>query len=55
LSHSIGMATIMLSMHLLPTSSNADVQALGQGPKRAEGVQTRFRAYPDDPDRGDLS
>jgi hypothetical protein len=49
------MATIMLSMHLLPTSSNADAQAFVQSPARAEGVRTRFRAYPDDPDRGNLS
>jgi hypothetical protein len=45
----------MLSMRLLPTSLNADVQAFVQSPARAEGVQTRFRAYLDDPNRGTLS
>src|SRR5262245_26895898 len=49
------MATIVLSMRLLLTSLNADVQAFVQSPVRAEGVQTRFWAYPDDPDRGHLS
>lgn len=49
------MATIVLSMRLLPTSLNANVQAFVQSPVRAEGVQTQFRAYPDDPDRGHLS
>ena len=49
------MATIVLSMRLLLTLLNADVQAFAQSPARAEGVQTQFRAYPADPDRGNLS